>query len=293
MENENKLKLGLPKGSLEERTVELFKTAGFDVRVDGRSYYPKIDDPEIACVLIRAQEIPRYVESGVIDAGITGQDLILESKASVVEVVDLGYTKGKLGKTKLVLAVPENSNIKSVKDLAGKTVATEFVEITKDYLRKNKVAARVEFSWGATEIKPPHLADAIVELTDTGTTLRAHNLKIIDTLMESSAQFIANQKAWRNRWKREKIKNLVMLLKGALAAEEMVGVFMHVPRKNFKEVLKILPAMVRPTITKITGTNLYDFFIVSKKEKIRELIPRLKKAGCTGIIEFPLNKVIQ
>lgn len=184
MENENKLKLGLPKGSLEERTVELFKTAGFDVRVDGRSYYPKIDDPEIACVLIRAQEIPRYVESGVIDAGITGQDLILESKASVVEVVDLGYTKGKLGKTKLVLAVPENSNIKSVKDLAGKTVATEFVEITKDYLRKNKVAARVEFSWGATEIKPPHLADAIVELTDTGTTLRAHNLKIFNTSLK-------------------------------------------------------------------------------------------------------------
>jgi len=293
MKNQNKLKLGLPKGSLEEKTVKLFNAAGFDLKVDERSYYPRIDDPEIACVLIRAQEIPRYVESGVIDAGITGQDLILENKAKVIEVAEMGYTKGKLGKVKLILAVPENSNIKSVKGLAGKTIATEFVEITKDYLQKHKIKAKVEFSWGATEIKPPRLADAIVELTDTGTTLRAHNLKIIDTLMESSTQFITNQKAWRSQWKREKIKNLVMLLKGALAAEEMVGVFMHVPRGNLKKVLKVLPAMARPTITKITGTNLYDFFIVSEKKEIRELVPKLKKAGCTGIIEFPLNKVIR
>lgn len=292
MKTQNKVKLGLPKGSLEERTIGLFNIAGFDLKVDERSYYPRIDDPEIECILIRAQEVPRYVESGVIDAGITGQDLILESRAKVIKVAELGYTKGKVGKVRLVLAVPENSNIKSVKDLRGKTIATEFIEITKDYLRRRKVQARVEFSWGATEIKPPRLADAIVELTDTGATIRAHNLKIIDTLMESSTQFIANQKSWQNKWKREKLKNLLTLLKGALAAEEMVGVFMHVPQKNFRKVLKTLPAMAKPTITKISGTNLYDFFVVSKKGDIRELVPKLKEAGCAGIIEFPLNKVI-
>lgn len=293
MKKQNKLKLGLPKGSLEEPTIKLFNTAGYNIKVDERSYCPEINDPEIECVLIRAQEIPRYVEDGIIDAGITGKDLISETKAKVIEVADLGYSKGKLGKVKLVLAVPEDSNIKSVKDLEGKTIATEVVEIAKDYLRKNKVKAKVEFSWGATEIKPPRFVDAIIELIDTGVTLKTHHLKIIDTVMESSTKFIANEKTWQDNWKREKIENLVMLLKEALVAEERIGVMMHVSRKNLKKVLKILPAIAKPTITEITGTNLYDLLTIAKKEEIRELIPKFKKIGCSGIVEFPLNKVIE
>lgn len=293
MKKINKLKLGLPKGSLEEQTIKLFHSAGYNIKVAENSYYPEINDPEIECVLIRAQEIPRYIESEMLDAGITGEDLILETKAKVIEAADLGYSRGRLGKVKLVLAVPRDSNIKSAKDLKGKTIATELVEIAKDYLRKNKVKANVEFSWGATEIKPPELADAIIELTDTGATLTAHNLKIIDTIMESSTKFITSKKVWQDKWKREKIKNLVVLLKGALAAEERVGILMHVSGKKLKKALKILPAIKKPTITKIAGTNLYDLLTVAKKEEIRELIPKLKKAGCSGIIEFPLNKVIE
>lgn len=293
MKKQNKIKLGLPKGSLEEQTLNLFDRAGYNIKIDERSYYPKINDPEIECILIRAQEIPRYVEKNIIDAGITGQDLILETKAKVVEVADLEYSKGSKGRVRLVLAAPKNSDIKSVKDLEGKTIATELVEIAKDYLRKNKVKANVEFSWGATEMKPPHLADAIIELTDTGITLKAHNLKIINTIMESSPKFITNKKAWKDKWKREKIKNLVMLLKGALAGEERVGVMMHVSRKNLKKALKILPALKKPTITKLIGENWYDLLTVAKKEEIRELIPELKKAGCGEIVEFPLNKIIE
>jgi len=293
MKNQKKLKLGIPKGSLEEKTIELLNKAGYNIKLTERLYYPEIDDPEIQCILIRAQEIPHYVEIGKLDAGITGGDLILENKAKVVTVTDLEYTKRRLGKIKLALAVSKNSGIKSVKDLRGKTISTELVELTKDYLRKNKVKAKVEFSWGATEIKPSQFADAIVDIIDTGETLKAHNLKIIDTLMEISIKFIANKDSWQNKWKKEKIENLSLLLKGALAAQKRVGVMMHVPSKKLKEALKILPAIKKPTITKIIGENLYDLLTVAKEEEIRELIPKLKKAGCTGIVEFPLNKVVE
>jgi len=293
MEQKKQLKLALPKGSLEEATIKLFEKAGYNIKLAERSYYPKIDDPEIDCVLVRGQEIPRYVAEGIIDCGFSGEDWVLESKAEVVEVANLDYTKNKIGKAKWVLAVPENSNIKSVKDLQGKIVSTELVEISKDYFRKHKVMADIRFSWGATEMKPPRFADAIIEIIDTGTTLKTHNLKIIDVIMESATKFIANKKSWKDNWKKEKIKNLAMLLTGALAAEDRVGVMMHVSAKNLKKAVKLLPAMKKPTITKIIGENYYDLLTVAGKREIRELIPKLKKIGCTGIVEFPLNKIVK
>ena len=293
MEQKKQLKLALPKGSLEEATIKLFEKAGYNIKLAERSYYPKIDDPEIDCVLVRGQEIPRYVAEGIIDCGFSGEDWVLESKAEVVEVANLDYTKNKIGKAKWVLAVPENSNIKSVKDLQGKIVSTELVEISKDYFRKHKVMADIRFSWGATEMKPPRFADAIIEIIDTGTTLKTHNLKIIDVIMESATKFIANKKSWKDNWKKEKIKNLAMLLTGALAAEDRVGVMMHVSAKNLKKAIKLLPAMKKPTITKIIGENYYDFLTVAGKREIRELIPKLKKIDCTGIVEFPLNRIVK
>ena len=293
MEQKKQLKLALPKGSLEEATIKLFEKAGYNIKLAERSYYPKIDDPEIDCVLVRGQEIPRYVAEGIIDCGFSGEDWVLESKAEVVEVANLDYTKNKIGKAKWVLAVSENSNIKSVKDLQGKIVSTELVEISKDYFRKHKVMADIRFSWGATEMKPPRFADAIIEIIDTGTTLKTHNLKIIDVIMESATKFIANKKSWKDNWKKEKIKNLAMLLTGALAAEDRVGVMMHVLAKNLKKAVKLLPAMKKPTITKIIGENYYDLLTVAGKREIRELIPKLKKIGCTGIVEFPLNRIVK
>jgi len=293
MEQKKQLKLALPKGSLEEATIKLFEKAGYNIKLAERSYYPKIDDPEIDCVLVRGQEIPRYVAEGIIDCGFSGEDWVLESKAEVVEVANLDYTKNKIGKAKWVLAVSENSNIKSVKDLQGKIVSTELVEISKDYFRKHKVMADIRFSWGATEMKPPRFADAIIEIIDTGTTLKTHNLKIIDVIMESATKFIANKKSWKDNWKKEKIKNLAMLLTGALAAEDRVGVMMHVSAKNLKKAVKLLPAMKKPTITKIIGENYYDLLTVAGKREIRELIPKLKKIGCTGIVEFPLNRIVK
>ena len=293
MEQKKQLKLALPKGSLEEATIKLFEKAGYNIKLAERSYYPKIDDPEIDCVLVRGQEIPRYVAEGIIDCGFSGEDWVLESKAEVVEVANLDYTKNKIGKAKWVLAVPENSNIKSVKDLQGKIVSTELVEISKDYFRKHKVMADIRFSWGATEMKPPRFADAIIEIIDTGTTLKTHNLKIIDVIMESATKFIANKKSWKDNWKKEKIKNLAMLLTGALAAEDRVGVMMHVSAKNLKKAVKLLPAMKKPTITKIIGENYYDLLTVAGKREIRELIPKLKKIDCTGIVEFPLNRIVK
>ena len=293
MEQKKQLKLALPKGSLEEATIKLFEKAGYNIKLAERSYYPKIDDPEIDCVLVRGQEIPRYVAEGIIDCGFSGEDWVLESKAEVVEVANLDYTKNKIGKAKWVLAVSENSNIKSVKDLQGKIVSTELVEISKDYFRKHKVMADIRFSWGATEMKPPRFADAIIEIIDTGTTLKTHNLKIIDVIMESATKFIANKKSWKDNWKKEKIKNLAMLLTGALAAEDRVGVMMHVSAKNLKKAIKLLPAMKKPTITKIIGENYYDLLTVAGKREIRELIPKLKKIGCTGIVEFPLNRIVK
>ncbi|MFH0867737.1 MAG: ATP phosphoribosyltransferase [Candidatus Woesearchaeota archaeon] len=288
------LKLGIPKGSLQKKTFVMFKKAGFNISLnDDRSYFPEINDPEIECMLIRAQEMARYVEDGVLDCGLTGKDWILENRADVVEVVELLYAKERLGKIKWVLAVPENSNINSVKDLEGKKIATEAVNLTKDYLKKNGVKAEVEFSWGATEVKPPKLADAIVEITETGSSLRANNLKIIDTVMESSTRLIANKDSWKDSWKRTKIKNIATLLIGALNAEEMVGVFMNVPGEKLNKILEILPSLKSPTISKLAGLDWYDIFTVIKEDTIRELIPRLKQAGVEGIVEFPLNKVVE
>ena len=288
-----KLRLGIPKGSLQDATINLFKKAGYVIRVDERSYYPKIDDPEIECVLIRAQEMARYVEEGAIDAGLTGKDWIVENGADVVEIAELLYAKQGLGKVKWVLAVPENSKIKGVKDLQGKRIATELVNVSKNYLKKHKVKANVEFSWGATEVKPPQLADAIIEVTETGASLKVNKLKIIDTIMESSTRFIANKSAWKNKNKRKKMLNLAILLKGAIAAEEKVGLMMNVPNKKLDKILKILPAMKKPTISKLVGCDWSDVFTVADEKEVRGLIPKLKRAGAQGIIELPLNKVIE
>lgn len=287
-----KLKLGLPKGSLQEATFRMFKKAGFNITVSERSYLPSVNDEEMEIVLIRAQEIPRYVEDGTLDAGITGLDWIRENRAKVVEVAELIYAKQGLRPVRWVLAVPENSLVKKAADLAGKRIATEVVELTREYLKKKGVKAEVEFSWGATEAKPPLFADAIVELTETGSSLRAHNLRIIDTVLESTTRLIANPQAFRNEWKQNKINNLSLLLKGALLAEEMVGLKMNVSKKCLKKVLSLLPALKNPTISQLSNLDWFDVDTVVEESIVRELIPKLKKAGAQGIIEYPLNKVI-
>jgi ATP phosphoribosyltransferase len=286
------LRIGLPKGSLQESTLKLFRKAGYHVSVSGRSYYPVFDDTEIEAMLIRAQEMARYVESGIIDCGLTGYDWIMEQNADVKEVAELNYAKEGLRPVRWVVAVPNDSKIKNIKDLNGKRVATELVGFTKRYLRANKIKAEVDFSWGATEVKPPHLADAIVELTETGSSLRANNLRIVETILESSTRFISNKKAWQNIWKRQKMENLVLLLKGALAAEEKVGMKMNVKQADLKRVMSLLPAMHAPTISALSDEGWYDLDVVIDEKKVRELIPRLKKAGASGIVEYRLNKVI-
>lgn len=286
------LKLGIPKGSLQESTIRLFKKAGYSINVSERSYYPSIDDKEIECMLIRAQEMSRYVENGVIDAGLTGKDWILENSSDVIEMADLVYAKQGLGKVKWVLAVPQTSNIKSLKDLNGKRIATEAVNITKKYLKKNNVNAIVEFSWGATEVKPPKLADAIVEITETGSSLKANNLKIIDVVLESTTRLIANKQAWKEPWKKKKIETIAMLLQGAINAEEKVGLMMNVRKKDLDKVLKVLPALQKPTISELSDKNWADVNTVIDESLVRELIPKLKSAGAHGIVEYPLNKII-
>ncbi|MBI5848540.1 MAG: ATP phosphoribosyltransferase [Nitrospirae bacterium] len=286
------LRLGLPKGSLQEATLKLFRKAGYHVAVSGRSYYPIFDDVEIESMLIRAQEMARYVESGIIDCGLTGYDWIMEQNADIKEVAELTYAKEGLKPVRWVVAVPNDSKIKTIKDLNGKRIATELVGFTKRYLKANKIKAEVDFSWGATEVKPPHLADAIVELTETGSSLRANNLRIVETILQSSTRFISNKKAWQNRWKQQKMENLVMLLKGALAAEEKVGMKMNVKQTDLKRLLTILPAMHSPTISALSDSGWYDLDVVIDERKVRELIPRLKKAGASGIVEYRLNKVI-
>ncbi|MDP2167564.1 MAG: ATP phosphoribosyltransferase [Thermodesulfovibrionales bacterium] len=286
------LKIGLPKGSLQASTLKLFRKAGYHISVSDRSYYPAFDDPEIDSMLIRAQEMAGYVEKGILDCGLTGKDWILEQNASVHEVTELLYAKEGLNPVKWVIAVPEDSKMKTLKDLKGKRIATELVGYTKRYLRSKGVTAEVDFSWGATEVKPPHLADAIVELTETGTSLRANKLRIIDVMLESSTRFIANRKAWQDRWKRQKIENIVMLLKGALAAEEKVGMKMNVHKRSLKRMLSLLPAMHSPTISTLTDEGWYDLDVVIDEKTVRDLIPKLKKAGATGIVEYQLNKVI-
>jgi ATP phosphoribosyltransferase len=286
------LKLGLPKGSLQESTLKLFRKAGYNIGVSSRSYYPDMDDTDISAMLIRAQEMAGYVENGIIDCGLTGKDWIMEQGAKVREVTELVYAKEGQRPVKWVLAVPNDSKIKSVKDLEGKRIATELVGFTRRYLKSNGVKADVDFSWGATEVKPPRLADAIVELTETGSSLRANNLRIVDTLLESTTRFIANREAWKDKWKRQKMENLVLLLTGALAAEDKVGLKMNVPEKSIKKIMSLLPSMHSPTIAPLTDKGWYAIDVVLDERIVRDLIPRLKQAGATGIVEYALNKVI-
>jgi ATP phosphoribosyltransferase len=287
-----KLKLGIPKGSLENATVDLFRRAGFQITVSSRSYFPAIDDPEIECMLIRAQEMARYVEDGVLDAGLTGRDWVEENNADVVAVADLVYSKQSFGKVRWVLAVPENSPVQSVKDLEGKVIATELVEATKRYLAANGVKAKVEFSWGATEVKPPVLADAIVEVTETGSSLRANKLRIVETLMESNTQLIANKASWKDGWKRRKLEDIKMLLEGAITALGKVGLMLNVEKKNLPGVLAVLPALKNPTISPLSDGDWLALNTILDETTVRTIIPRLKEAGAQGIVEYPLNKIV-
>jgi len=286
------LKLGLPKGSLQEASLQLFRRAGYEISVSSRSYFPSIDDEEIECMLIRAQEMARYVEDGILDAGLTGKDWILENEASVIEVADLVYAKQTFGKVRWVLAVPEKSPFQSVKDLQGRIVATELVGVTQQYLARNGVKAKVEFSWGATEVKPPVLADAIVEVTETGSSLRANGLRIVETVLESNTKFIANSTAWNDAWKRKKIETLIMLLQGAIEAAGKVGLMLNVRRKDLENVLSVLPALKRPTISALSDSDWVAVNTVIEEKTVREIIPRLKAANAQGIVEYPLNKIV-
>src|SRR6266853_376936 len=293
-----KLKLGIPKGSLQDSTVQLFARAGFNIYVSSRSYFPSIDDPEIECMLIRAQEMARYVADGVLDAGLTGQDWIREhelgdGKTGVLEsVADLIYAKQSFGKVRWVLAAPEDSPIKSAKDLQGKTIATELVRVTGENFKKQGVNVNVEFSWGATEVKPPVLGDAIVEATETGSTLRANRLAILDTIMESNKQLIANKTALSDTWKSTKLENLALLLKAAIEAQGRVGLMLNVHENDREAVLKLLPAMKNPTISALSDTSWVAVNTILTELQVRDLIPKLKAAGATGIVEYPLNKIV-
>lgn len=286
------LKIGLPKGSLQESTLNMFKKAGYSINISSRSYKPSIDDTNIECLLIRAQEIPRYVEKGIIDIGLTGMDWVIENNADIVNVGKLVYAKQGLKPVRWVLAVSESSKIKTPQDLNGKRIATEVVNITKKYLEQKGIDAAVEFSWGATEVKVPELVDAIVELTETGSSLKAHNLKILDTILESTTVLISNKESWKSSWKRKKTEDLFMLLKGALAAESMVGVKMNVQNANLDEVISVLPALRKPTVSNLSSDGWVAVETIVDEKIIRELIPKLKSAGAEGIIEYPLNKVI-
>jgi len=286
------LKLGIPKGSLENATIDLFRRAGFNITTSSRSYYPAVDDPELQCVLIRAQEMARYVENGVLDAGITGLDWVQESGASVHPVCDLVYAKQSFGKVRWVLAVPEVSPYRSVHDLQGKIIATELVATTKRYLAEKGVEAKVEFSWGATEVKPPDLADAIVEVTETGSSLRANKLRIIETVLESNTQLIANHEAWQDPEKRKKIEDISMLLQGAIAALGKVGLMLNVRRVDLPRVLEALPALLKPTVSALSDEEWLAVNTIIDESTVRIIIPRLKEAGAQGIVEYPLNKIV-
>ena len=287
-----KLKLGIPKGSLENATIDLFRRAGFAITTSSRSYFPGIDDPEIECMLIRAQEMARYVEDSILDAGLTGRDWIEENEADVVPVADLIYAKQSFGKVRWVLAVPESSAFCSVKDLHGKIIATELVATTKRYLAAHGVSAKVEFSWGATEVKPPVLADAIVEVTETGSSLRANKLKIIDTVFESNTQLIANKESWQDSWKRRKLQDMKMLLEGAINALGKVGLMLNVHKNDLTAVLGVLPALKRPTISHLSDEEWLAVNTILDESAVRDIIPRLKQAGGQGIVEYPLNKIV-
>lgn len=287
-----KLKIGLPKGSLEKMSIDLFRRAGYQIRIGERSYAPFIDDEELECLLIRTQEIPLYVGKGMLDVGLAGYDWILERGTIVKKVKELAYSKQGLRKVRWVLAVPVDSEIKKVKDLEGKRIATELVRVTRNYLEEKGVAAEVEFSWGTTEVKPPHLVDAIVELTETGRSLRANNLRIVDTVLSSATWLIANPSSWEDTWKREKIKNLAILLEGALEGLGKVGLKMNVSQANLQKVLNALPALKNPTISKLSQEDWWAVEVILDEFQARELIPKVKKLGAEGIVEYPLNKVV-
>ena len=289
----DKLQLGIPKGSLQDSTVEMFGKAGYRITVSSRSYYPSIDDPEIECMLIRAQEMARYVDEGILDAGLTGHDWVVESGAEVVEVAELIY--GKVGRRPLrwVLAVPEDSPIRGPQDLQGKRIATEAVGMTERYLAEHNVEASIEFSWGATEVKPPRLADAIVEITETGSSLRANNLKIIDTLCTSTTRLITNEAAWKNEFKSRKIKRLSMLLQAVLNAESRVGLMLNVRKSDINKVLDMLPALRRPTVSPLVDEDWVALTTIVDEYVVRDQIPNLKEAGAEGIVEYPLNKIVE
>ncbi len=288
----DKLRMGLPKGSLQDSTLKMFRKAGYHISVSGRSYVPTFDDPELEGLLIRAQEMAPYIAKGVLDVGLTGLDWIMETDSDVITVTDLLYAKEGLRSVRWVVAVPEASPCRKVEDLAGKRIATELVNVTRKFLADRSVKAEVEFSWGSTEVKPPLLVDAIVDLTETGSSLRANNLRIVDTVLVSTTKLIANRAAWDDPWKRRKIQNLALLLEGALLAEEKVGLKMNAPRDHVEAVLEILPSMKNPTISDLTDRDWIAIDVVVDEKIVREIIPRLKAAGAQGIVEYPLNKVI-
>lgn len=288
----NILKLGIPAGSLQEATGELFRRAGYKISFSSRSYYPSIDDDEIECLLIRAQEMARYIQDGVLDAGLTGYDWIMETGADVQEVAELVFSKVSRRPVRWVLCVPESSPIQTVKDLQGKRIATEAVGLTTRYLARHGVTAKVEFSWGATEVKPPKLVDAIVEVTETGSSLRANNLRIVDEVLQSTTRFIANHQAYADPWKRQKIEDIVLMLRGAMAAEGKVGLMLNVQRDNLSKILSLLPALQNPTISDLADKDWVAVNTVINESVVRHIIPRLKSAGGVGIVEYPLNKVI-
>ena len=287
-----KLKIGLPKGSLERMTIDLFKRAGYQIKTEERSYAPSVDDKELECLLVRTQEIPLYVEKGLLDMGLAGYDWILERGVKVKKVKELLYSKQGLGKVKWVLAVPVNSQIKRAEDLEKRRVATELVQVTRNYFRRKGIKVEVEFSWGTTEVKPPHLVDAIVELTETGASLRANKLRIIDTVLESTTWLIANLSSWKNSWKKEKIKNLAILLEGALNGLGKVGLKMNVSQVNLQKLLTVLPALKKPTISRLSEEGWWAVEVILDELEARELIPEIKKIGGEGIVEYPLNKVV-
>ncbi|MDR0391123.1 MAG: ATP phosphoribosyltransferase [Planctomycetaceae bacterium] len=287
-----KLKLGIPAGSLQEATLELFKKSGYNISVQPRSYVPSIDDDEIECLLIRAQEMARYVAQGVLDAGLTGHDWIVETGADVLEVAELRFSKVSRRPVRWVLCVPEDSPIKNVKDLQGKRIATEAVGLTTQFLKKNNVTADVEFSWGATEVKPPKLADAIVEVTETGSSLKANKLRIVAEILQSTTRFIANHNSYKNEWIKQKIDNIVLMLRATMAAEGKVGLMMNVPQEQLDAILKILPALQNPTVSNLSDKNWIAVSTIIEESTVRCLIPQLKNAGACGIVEYPISKII-
>jgi ATP phosphoribosyltransferase len=287
-----KLRLGIPKGSLQDATIALFERAGWRIFANGRSYFPTIDDAEVECMLIRAQEMARYVEKGVLDAGLTGIDWVVESGLDVKSITSLTYAKQSRTKVRWVLAVPEDSNYQRAEDLANTTIATELVEVTKRYFAEKNVPVRVEFSWGATEVKPPTLADAIVEVTETGSSLKANRLRIIDTVMESETHLIANGAAYADSWKKQKIDNLALMLKGAIDAQGQVGLMLNVAKRDLEKVLAVLPALNSPTVSQLSTPEWVAVNTILDESVVRDVLPKLKAAGGTGIVEYPLNKVV-